>query len=95
MRPKSIKALGGGDGVGGGQSKTLEWRGQPGGAHSWDKGTATETSEDGPGQTTKPSHPLGSQMGHKFTFGEKKTGEKGPYSIVITTFLFSQLKALD
>ena len=46
-----------------------------------------ETSEERPGQTAEPSLPVGSQIGTKILFRETK--------IIITIFLFSQLKPLD
>ena len=41
------------------------------------KAVATETSEEGPRQTAKPSHTMGSQMGNKIMCREKKMGEEG------------------
>lgn len=35
------------------------------------KAVATETSEEGPGQTAKPSHPMGSQTGSKIMCREE------------------------
>lgn len=55
------------------------------------KAVATETSEEGPGYTEKPNHPIESQMGNKIMFGEKKGALFYYYHI----FLFSQLKAVD
>lgn len=41
------------------------------------KAVATETSEEGPGQTAKPSHPMGSQTGSKIMCREEKMRENG------------------
>lgn len=59
------------------------------------KAVATETSEEGPGHTAKPNHPIESHMGNKIMFREKKVGKKEALFYYYHIFLFSQLKAVD
>lgn len=76
----SIRGLGGG--WSGAKSKLLEWRGRPGGVHSWDKGTAEGSCHrahwGGARPGCKPSYPIGSQkMENQIMFRQEKMGEKG------------------